>query len=41
MDKDGASCPEQFGMYLGKHYPMNLEAKVMSAREELKEAEAC
>ena len=41
MDKDGASCPEQFGMYLGKHYPMNLEAKVMTAREELKEAEAC
>ena len=37
MDKDGASCPEQFGMYIGKHYPTNLHAKVMSAREELKE----
>ena len=37
MDKDGASCPEQFGMYIGKHYPTNLYAKVMSAREELKE----
>ena len=36
MDKDGASCPEQFGMYTGKHYPTNLYAKVMSAREELK-----
>lgn len=41
MDKDGASCPEQFGMYIGKHYPMNREAKVMSAREELKEEIAC
>ena len=37
MDKDGASCPEQFGMYIGKHYPTNLHAKVMSAREEYKE----
>ena len=37
MNKDGASCPEQFGMYIGKHYPTNLHAKVMSAREELKE----
>lgn len=37
MNKDGASCPEQFGMYIGKHYPTNLYAKVMSAREELKE----
>jgi hypothetical protein len=36
MDKDGASCPEQFGMYIGKHYPQNLHAKVMTAREELK-----
>jgi|TARA_R100000482_G_scaffold118678_1_gene62897 plasmid maintenance system antidote protein VapI len=41
MDKDGASCPEQFGMYIGKHYPTNLHAKVMSAREELKEKVAC
>lgn len=37
MDKDGASCPEQFGMYIGKHYPTNLHAKVMSNREKLKE----
>ena len=37
MDKDGASCPEQFGMYLGKHYPTNLHARVMSSREKLKE----
>jgi len=37
MNKDGASCPEQFGMYIGKHYPTNLYAKVMTAREELKE----
>ena len=37
MNKDGVSCPEQFGMYIGKHYPTNLYAKVMSAREELKD----
>lgn len=37
MNKDGASCPEQFGMYIGKHYPTNLHAKAMSAREKLKE----
>ena len=37
MNKDGASCPEQFGMYIGKHYPTNLHAKAMSAREELRE----
>jgi len=37
MDKDGASCPEQFGMYIGKNYPENVYAKVMTAREELKE----
>ena len=37
MDKDGASCPEQFGMYIGKHYPTNLHAKVMSNREKIKE----
>lgn len=37
MDKDGASCPEQFGMYIGKHYPTNLHARVMSNREKIKE----
>lgn len=37
MNKDGASCPEQFGMYIGKNYPENVYAKVMTAREELKE----
>ena len=37
MNKDGASCPEQFGMYIGKHYPTNLHARVMSNREKIKE----
>ena len=37
MEKDGASCPEQFGMYIGKHYPTNLHARVMSNREKIKE----
>jgi len=28
IDKDGVTCPEQFGMYLGKHYPSRVYASV-------------
>jgi len=28
INKDGVTCPEQFGMYLGKHYPSRVHATV-------------
>ena len=28
INKDGVTCPEQFGMYLGKHYPSRVHASI-------------